>query len=450
MLIQLTIENFRSFRDRTTFSLRAAGNIDRARDAVDVTADTDILRCAAVYGANASGKSNLVAAIELARDLVCEGTAEGRRIQAQPFRLDPALRSRPTCIELYVRVHSGRVFGYGFGVTRERVLYEVMTEVGEAGETLIFRRDEGRYELAPGPRDRGPAEKALEFLLDTGRDNQLLLRTAKELTLERFPEPIQEITRWFEESLTIVKPDSIYGHLITDVAGDAEFRGFLGDILRETDTGVSAIRTRKYDATETERELWERGALGTRTKSEALVVQQGKERVCFIRDEDDKQYRLELRFAHQTGADASTELSLADESDGTVRLLDLAPLLHRLREGAGTRVFVVDELDRSVHTLLSRWLIEQFLGRGSGSASQLIFTTHDTNLLDLALLRPDSLWFAQKDASGSSHLYSLAEYKKEQIDALRGGLEDGYLSGRFGAIPFLGDHARLGSTPEGE
>ena len=131
-----------------------------------------------------------------------------------------------------------------------------------------------------------------------------------------------------------------------------------------------------------------------------------------------------------------------EESDGTRRLVGLSPPLFSLLGSCAT-VFV-DELDRSLHTLLSRHLIERFLSTESVSSGQRLFTTHDTNLLDLGLLPADSIWFVEKDSGGRSTLYSLAEFKPEQLDRLASRLEQGYLEGRFGAIPFLGDPRRLG------
>lgn len=126
---------------------------------------------------------------------------------------------------------------------------------------------------------------------------------------------------------------------------------------------------------------------------------------------------------------------------------DLAPMLYLAKEQAP--VYVVDELDRSLHTLLAERLIERFIaetGAADGDpAPQLIFTTHDTNLLDCRRLGPESIWFAEKNLAGASEFYSLAEYQPEQLALLCGNLKRAYLQGRFGGIPLLGDPERLGS-----
>ena len=139
--------------------------------------------------------------------------------------------------------------------------------------------------------------------------------------------------------------------------------------------------------------------------------------------------------------------AFSEESDGTRRLVGLAHFLFDLTQpanGAPT-LHVIDELDRSLHPLLTRFFLDAFLNASTPEhPGQILFTTHDTNLLDLNVLSRDSVWFTEKDAGGASHLYALAEFKGEQLDRLGADLEAGYLQGRFGAIPFLGDARRLG------
>jgi AAA15 family ATPase/GTPase len=142
---------------------------------------------------------------------------------------------------------------------------------------------------------------------------------------------------------------------------------------------------------------------------------------------------------HRAAGGHSVKFEMWEESEGTQRLIHLLSFLFALKKGP-EQVFVVDELDRRLHPLLSRLLIQTILAaEDRGRHNQIIFTTHDTNLLDLDLLRRDEIWFAEKDAGGASHLYSLAEFRT-RADLK---IEKGYLNGRFGAIPFIGDVHRL-------
>jgi hypothetical protein len=152
-----------------------------------------------------------------------------------------------------------------------------------------------------------------------------------------------------------------------------------------------------------------------------------------------------MRLLHSS-VDEPAAMDIFEESDGTQRLLDLAPVLYHSKSPSSVEasIFVIDELERSLHPLLTRLFLGHFLGQTAGPTSQLIFTTHDTNLLDLALLPRDAVWFVEKNRQGASSVYSLAEFNGDQLDKLGGRVEEGYLQGRFGAIPFFGDLRRLG------
>ncbi|RYE75668.1 MAG: ATP-binding protein, partial [Myxococcales bacterium] len=155
-------------------------------------------------------------------------------------------------------------------------------------------------------------------------------------------------------------------------------------------------------------------------------------------DDGDEMIERSLSFVHESDG-LQVSLTEDSESDGTRRLLDLLPILYAASK-AGEQIFLIDEIDRSLHTSLTRYVIDDFLRTASASPSghdQLIFTTHDTNLLNGRLLHPASIWFVEKDRAGASHLHSLAEYDPAQLTVLTEHLEDGYLQGRFGAIPFL-------------
>lgn len=441
MLLQFTIENYLSFRDKAVFSMRAASNVERDDKPPDVVRGTDILRCAAMYGANASGKSNFIKALSFAQALVVRGVSERGKIATRPFRLDPVAATKPSCFEFYLRAASGKTYGYGFEVRPDAVVREWLSELEAGEETEVFSRDGKNFEFSPALAP--PEGEFLNLLSSAARDNQLLVRTAREFKLERFPQAFTDVLAWFEEALVIIAPDARLGGLVGRVAKDERFRAFLEQVLSRADTGISAVQTVRREVSKDERSMLERLASGG-----ADEFEDGRTRAHFVTEGDDWRCE-ELRLRHAGDAtDEAGGFELEDESDGTVRLLDLAPML--FYAGKTPLVFVVDELDRSVHTSLTRWLVERFITESAGTASQLIFTTHDTNLLDLQRLRPDSIWFSEKDEKGVSTLYSLAEFKKEQIEALCGALEQGYLNGRFGAIPFLGDAVRLGWPRGGE
>jgi AAA15 family ATPase/GTPase len=445
MLIQLTIENFLSFHEKTVISMRAAPTVQRDGDAPDVSGD--ILRCAAIYGANASGKSNLVKAIAFAKHLVLFGFGDRAKIPIQPFRL-ATVPDEGSRIEFYLRSSSGRCYGYGFCATHERVTDEWLSQFIDGREEALFEREGQSFTVHDALFEdaNNDGHRSLLAAVTPGlRDNQLLLRTVQELRLDRFPRAFRDVVAWFE-SLMIVMPDTPFNALVAAIENVPDFRESVEKVLLATNTGVSALQTHRRELQPGEHEsAFSEKAVQHELGDEIHFVNHNRsDRATFVQTTDGKRYRVDIQLAHERPGDTPVNFDLANESDGTVRLLDLAPILFRWPTDS---VFVVDELDRSLHTLLSGWFVEHFIRHTGGSADlQLLFTTHDTNLLDLRQLKPDSIWFAEKSRAGATSLHSLAEYKQEQLDALTGHLEEGYLMGRFGAIPFLGDPNRLGWT----
>jgi AAA15 family ATPase/GTPase len=157
-----------------------------------------------------------------------------------------------------------------------------------------------------------------------------------------------------------------------------------------------------------------------------------------------------IRFRH-AGEGLTDGFDWQDESDGTRRLMHLLPVLRQIHQHPdGGQLLAVDELERSLHTSLTRRFVEEFLdlcAAAPDTTAQMIFTTHDTNLLNGRLLPAASIWFVEKDRAGATYLYSLAEYPPEQVEALTEHLEEGYLQGRFGAIPFIASRDQLSWNP---
>jgi hypothetical protein len=155
------------------------------------------------------------------------------------------------------------------------------------------------------------------------------------------------------------------------------------------------------------------------------------------RDEKKHYYQITIQAAHKDVAGREIALDLLEESDGTRRLLNLIPALHHMKESGA--VYLIDEIDRSLHPILVKNFLELFLKSCEGQPGQIIVTTHESNLLDLDLFRRDEIWFAEKDQGAATRLYSLADFKIRKDLEIR----KHYLQGRFGAVPFLGDINRL-------
>ena len=229
---------------------------------------------------------------------------------------------------------------------------------------------------------------------------------------------------------------------------DEQFARFAGDFLREANTGIDGLNVRtetvNLDAVPPPPELF-REILEDLPQGDSVLLANQEGEKLFLEAAGEGLVRFQkIDAVHDRKTGQRTHLPLHEESDGSQRLLDLLPALYYLANEGG--VFVIDELERSMHPMLARKFIEFFLKVEGNAKSQLIFTTHESTLLDLDLMRRDGIWFVEKDPEGATHLYSLADFKVRKD--LR--IEKGYLEGRFGAIPFLGgiDHLIEEKTAE--
>jgi uncharacterized protein len=448
VLLQFEAENFLSIASRAGISMRASSAGDaQAPDPtlLRVSPRLDVLRCGALYGANASGKSNLIAAMAFAQSLItAPPSTRDAPIPTSPFRFGRDGSEKPSVFEFYLLIDR-RVFGYRVAVSRREVVEEHLSEapLDDPGqERVVFSRAGAEFELGAA-LSTGTDPGFIEYIARGTRANQPFLNEAHERSLA----VLEPVYQWFASTLVIIAPHTRYGPLVEEADQEPAFRDFLGSVLEWADTGIVGVETRRSELQESVKKELESFRRSKRVRE---LLRHFQPRVAtrdtLIERPEGPTEVLSLHFKHRAGDPADVQLfDVEDESDGTMRLLDLAPMLYRSSHAA--QVYVVDEIDRSLHTLLAQRLIERFIGDASRivgvTAPQLLFTTHDTNLLDCRRLRPDGVWFAEKRRDGASQFYSLAEFKPEQLVAQRGELERGYLQGRFGAIPFIGDPRRL-------
>lgn len=458
MLLQFAVENFQSIKAQVVLSMIAPEGETLDRRHVRRVGDRwSILNCAAVYGANAAGKSNLVRALSTLRDLVCGGVAPTARIGVDPFRLDAEWGRKPTRFEVDLLL-DGVHHAYGLVASREAVVAEWLHRIEGDKVTPLFEREadadggpEHVFRFDDGLAHNDEQRQFLRFVGKGTRPNQPFLAECTERNVTVF----QPLVRWFRDKLSIIRPDAPFVSLVLALE-DAPTRQFVTRCLRGWGTGVVGVDVHRepFDGLEKLDEerrptllkhLGERGPL-------AFITRRDEPAVTLQDDEGVWLKRIQFRHASDESVPA---FEWRDESDGTRRLMHLLPVLSKVQKGASADpVFVVDELERSLHASLTRRFVEEFLSMSAAvdSGGQLIFTTHDTNLLNGRLLPPASIWFVEKDHNGATHLYSLAEYPPEQIDRLTDRLEDGYLQGRFGAIPFMASREQLawGSPGAGE
>jgi len=444
MLLQFAVENFRSFRNEAVLNLIPSKKAREHKDHIladEAGKKVQAVPAAAIYGANASGKSNLVAAMAFARGLIVEGTKGEQPIAVTLFRLDANTRTRPSRFE-FVLKHDGALYTYGFLVSPQRVEEEWLFATFNKREVRLFGRvtkdSSAKIEFGPQAADSKEDRQVLDLVARTTRPNQLFLTEANERNVEK----LKPLMRWFRDHLTIITPETRFQYLELRAHTDQEFIKAIGDFLHRADTGIDQLTAVRetFDPEkvlpdmpdELRREFM--GDLNTGDRK-AIFIHDGHQYFTIARDDrfGDQPVLLSLKMRHRTSDGGSVDFDPEDESDGTLRLMHLVPILLDLR--SNEKVYVVDELDRSMHPLLCRLFVQTFIDevvKGS-SKGQLILTTHEPELLDQELLRRDEVWFIEKVEAGGSELRSLAEYRVR--NDLRIGR--GYLIGRFGAVPFL-------------
>ncbi len=444
MLIQFTIENFLSFKDEATFSM-AAGADQQHGDHLSQLGGTSVLSLAAIYGANGAGKSNLIKAIDFAKELIVGGTRGSKRIAITPFRLGDT-EGKPSKFE-FIFTYQGNQYSYGFKLDREQIFEEWLhvKPEGKKKEVMYFERitssqKDTTIDYGPSLKTRSAKRRQfLDFVAEGTRPNQLFLTEA----IDRNVEELAPVMEWFS-SVLIVHPSELqYGDLDLDILHDKSFNEFMDEFFRHSGTGVESIIMQEVELDLNS--LPDEIASALEDGFDSMIPSHLLGKSFFSKDHEDQSKVIHLKTRHRTEAGHIVDLGMDEESDGTQRLINLAPILFILKQESEI-VLLIDELDRRLHPLLSRHFLETAI-RCKNPQNQLIVTTHDTNLLDLDLFRRDEIWFVEKTKMGASSLYSLAEFK------IRPDLkiEKGYLNGRFGAIPFFGDAERLGwvqSTPD--
>ena len=439
MLINFTVDHFRSFGVEQTLNMVATPLKDHPGHCVEIPGTgKSVLQVGVIYGANASGKSNLVKAILFAQSMVL-GRMTLKGIVQNRFRF--VKKQKPASFEFRF-LAGGQVFVYGFTITQEAILEEWLDAASESGREInVFTRrkqgiDIGR--LRSFGEERGTLLRALRALKQLGvRDDQLLLNKIVELPDQHRGDLLSRVVWWFAECLTIVQADSHFTPLVDMLDLDEDFRRFSGAFLKNVGTGIDDLSVEKVriDADKVPKALLDQ-LQPPKGLNVAFAI--GGPGVTLELDAGDptKIVRKNLTARHQVSSE-DYSLPFQEQSDGTQRCLNLLPALYHLTKEC--KVFVVDELDRSLHPLLCHALLKLFLDACPGKCQQMIVTTHETHLLDYDLLRRDEIWFMEKDRHQQSRLSSLGDWKARKD--LR--IEKGYLQGRFGGIPFIGDTKKL-------
>lgn len=446
MIVSFSVSNFRSFSSEETFSLVASNRLSgHDEHAVPIPDSSErVLRTAVLYGANGAGKSNLFKALLFLKNLALNTQRKSRGTGREVFRFG-GQANEPSSFDLQF-IAQDKLYRFGVKVDDQRIVQEWLVRVVGGRERTLYERvtnEHGEVTIdATGILDAGAKLRLLANV--GGPQNQSFLATLR-ATLDdplEFGNELLVILSWFNRSLRLVGPKQPIGSLGRVLTKNSDLLKFASEFLKSSSTGVDHLTVLKKQLSEDElRSVFSEsrlaGFLGSVAEGGTGLFPFLGDQLLIERIEGDRFYRLRVQAAHEGQAGDLVPLELNEESDGTQRLLYLIPALHHLRKGSA--VYFIDEIDRSLHPMLVRNFLEFFLKSCVGSQRQLIMTTHESSLLDQDLLRRDEIWFAEKDTGGATHLYSLMDFKVRNDLEIR----KHYLQGRFGAVPFLGDPARL-------
>lgn len=389
--------------------------------------DTSLLTSAAVYGANASGKSNLVAAMRFMRDFVLSSskdTQAGEPIPVEVYALSPETQSQPASFEM-VFIAEGTQYRYGFAVTPERIEREWLYYVPKTREVQLFERERDAIKLAKDSFAEGDGLQAKT------RSNALFISVVAQFN----GTVAARILTWFREYAIIsgLDDDHVRSHTVS-MLWEPERAHEVIEFIKTLDVGIDDVtldETAVYENYFGRNRAWMIGYSASIAREQDALYLSSSNRLKIM--------TIHKNYTVAGELDSPVLFNLdSQESEGTKKLFALAgQLIETLRYG---NPLIIDEFDARLHPLITREIIRLFNSKETNPKhAQLIFMTHDTNLLDKDFLRRDQIWFTEKDRYGASHLYSLAEFKVRN-DASYG---KDYIQGKYGAIPFLGDLRRV-------
>lgn len=416
MLLEFTVGNFLSFKEKKTLSLSASSITEYHKENVVSVDQYNVLKGAVIYGANSSGKSNFIKAIQMMKRIVSRSFFRTSTVGfgIETFLLDKVSRQQPSYFEVVFLVDSVR-YRYGFEVDRHTIKSEWLFEIKKTSEKELFIRVEDNIEVK-----RGFSEG--EGLEERTRENALFLSVVDQFN----GSTARKIMIWFDQFIAISALSHIrYKHSTIDMLKDEKYAFKIKRFFTDLDLGFKDI---------------------TILEDTAEIVKSGLvEDLASVYNVD----KPNIKTIHEIYNEKKEKVGIEEfdlrvqESSGTNKIFNLSGPIFDVLDNGG--VLILDELDASLHPLLTIAITKLFNStKFNPNRAQLIFATHDTNLLNYGNYRRDQVYFVEKDFFGASDLYSLAEYKSEG-KAIRkdASFEKDYIQGRYGAIPFIGDLSNL-------
>ena len=446
MLIRFLVTNFLSFNEETEFNM-IAGSLKSHKNHVIQVGKINVLKTSVLYGANGAGKSNLIKAISFLKDIVVNSGID-QSVNDKKFKLNKENADKPISLEIEFSTGS-KIFSFGVSLHNREIVEEWLYESGLTGDDkLIYERTSSEENKATikiaAKYSKTQKEKLLIELVKENllKKDKILLGLAELLKIDE----ITSVRNWLLYNLTIIFPEKHFHGILPILLSNKDLKEFYDQNLHNFDTGVDQLLSVQWDLDQymlnSNIDMANSGIKLTRQE-----IQDHIEKNTFLLNEEKSEVimkgvdgKLIVKKAisyHKNSKNEDIEFQVSEESDGTKRLIDLTPAFFNILKNDQT--YIVDEIDRSLHPSLLCALITKALS-AEEIKGQMIFSSHESNLLNLEIFRQDEIWFVEKDEKGgNTKIYSLNEFKpRHDLD-----IRKGYLTGRFGAIPFLANIQNL-------
>lgn len=424
MLIEFRFKNYRSFRDEAVLSMEATG-VGTFKSCIIEAGHRRLLPGAAIYGKNGGGKSNVIRAFWLAVQFIRNAQRtqhEKTEIPVVPFGLNDYSADEPTEFEFSYIMDSVK-YRYGFAATRQRVVKEYLYHAPKGQKALVFSRAEQEFTFTDEKQRRS-------LISETIAPNQLFFSVACTMN----DAACISAMKWFREAVHFSRDYSDIPQQLLDYSNDSGMLKAISDYAKAADLGIADMQFEfKNKEIDNPAEL----PLDIPEGIKAALTQ-------FMRalSENNSEMGLKVGEVKATSMHCGVDrdgnskfypLELADESDGTRKLMSLSPAIEAALANGG--VLLVDELERELHPMLVSYIVAKFQSRNTNPyGAQLIFTTHNTELMNMELLRKDQLYFTDKSQTdGACELYSISDFATRTTENIR----KGYLAGKYGAVPTL-------------
>lgn len=449
MLVGFSVQNFKSFKETQSISFMASKVTRHKRHVLNIS-EKRILKSGLIFGANASGKSNLVEAIDFSRKIITEGL-DKVDLSKKHFRISQDAHKEPGVFDYRIIVNN-IVYSYGIVVSydKKEIIAEWLVRIEKNGkEIFLFNRqvdnngnsnieteitgqsekDEIRLNIYLQDFDRGISEVLRKKTILS--DIAMRSKSGQGIFSE-----MADVYAWFKRMIVIF-PNTIYS-LFNQLTADINMQKFFTATLSYFDTGIVAVDNQSkeidmdkiFDRMEQQKKEELKVHLSNVTQKNPILFKVDKQIYSLYKDDNGNIYSRKMLLNHGNSDDM---FEYSDESDGTQRLFDFVPLFLKKYRNS---VIIIDEIDRSLHTNLIHRFMQKFYEFTEDSACQLLATTHDSNLLDLELLRQDEIWFVERQEDHSSRIFSLNKFR-ERFDKR---IDKEYLLGRYGAIPVFDEN----------